>query len=415
MILINKCWRNIETNMEKAEDFDICIIGGSIAGNYLCYLLRNSGLNIAVIEEHKEIGLPLQCAGIISQKLTKLVKLPKHIILNRVQVAKAVSPSGKEIKLKGEEQPYIVDRIALDKHFYEKVKSNENIKYFLGEKFRSFRYLMEEQQKIVLIKTNKRELKVKLLIACDGPLSSIAKLLGIKNRNLYAAQIRIKTNKFHQDEAVMYFNPEWKELFGWIVPEGNGIHRIGMAASMNIKKKFAKFLKIIEIDPTLVINKQGGIIPYGIMHRLAFDNIILLGDSAGQVKATSGGGIVMLLEAAKYAATCIIKCAKLNNFSKRYTKKYYQKPCQSTIGKQLRVHYIISLIFENFKSEDWDILFQIVKSKNIEEIISFYGDMDFPKKLFLKLLMNYMIFKFTVKIIIRNPKLIFKLVKTLFI
>ena len=45
------------------ENFDVCIVGASIAGNYLCHLLSNTDLKIAVIEEHKEIGLPLQCAG----------------------------------------------------------------------------------------------------------------------------------------------------------------------------------------------------------------------------------------------------------------------------------------------------------------------------------------------------------------
>ena len=73
--------RNIDT-------FDVCIIGGSIAGNYLCYLLSKTNLKVLVIEEHKEIGYPLQCAGILSQKLSKLIDLPKEIILNRVNTAK---------------------------------------------------------------------------------------------------------------------------------------------------------------------------------------------------------------------------------------------------------------------------------------------------------------------------------------
>ena len=47
--------------------FDVCIIGGSIAGNYLCYLLSNTNLKIVVIEEHQQVGLPLQCAGIVSK------------------------------------------------------------------------------------------------------------------------------------------------------------------------------------------------------------------------------------------------------------------------------------------------------------------------------------------------------------
>ena len=58
----------------EISTFDVCIIGGSIAGNYLCYLLSNTKLKVAVIEEHMEVGLPLQCAGIVSQKLSRLIE-----------------------------------------------------------------------------------------------------------------------------------------------------------------------------------------------------------------------------------------------------------------------------------------------------------------------------------------------------
>ena len=56
-----------------SEYFDVCIVGASIAGNYLAFLLSNSNLKIAVLEDHSEIGLPFQCAGIISQKLAQLI------------------------------------------------------------------------------------------------------------------------------------------------------------------------------------------------------------------------------------------------------------------------------------------------------------------------------------------------------
>jgi len=49
----------------KLDFFDVCIVGASIAGNFLTYLLSKSNLKVAVIETHKEIGLPFQCAGII--------------------------------------------------------------------------------------------------------------------------------------------------------------------------------------------------------------------------------------------------------------------------------------------------------------------------------------------------------------
>jgi len=122
----------------RLEQYDVCVVGASIAGNYLTYLLSKSNLKIAVLEYHKEIGLPFQCAGIISQKLSELIELPKEIVLNRVTTAKIVNPSGKHINLSGDEHPYIIDRIALDRLFYDKIKEDPNVNYFLGERYKSF-------------------------------------------------------------------------------------------------------------------------------------------------------------------------------------------------------------------------------------------------------------------------------------
>jgi len=399
----------MNSNIEK---FDICIVGGSIAGNYLSYLLSKTDLRIAIIEEHEEIGLPFQCAGIISKKLDRLIELPKDIVLNRVEIARLVAPSGKSIRLSGDEQPYIVDRIALDKLFYEKVKDNKNITYFLGEKYKSFNYFQIDHQKQVLIQTSKRQLQAKLLIGCDGPLSTIASSMGIKNRVIYGAQIRVKGN-FNQNEALMYFDPRWKELFGWIVPEGENINRIGLASSKNAIKNLKIFLNKLNVKYDNKINQQGGIIPIGTMNKSAFDNVLLLGDSACQVKATTGGGIIMLLTCAKYAGDCIIKCVKTNNFSRKTIKRYYEKPILAYVGKELKIHYMIRTILEHFNNEDFNIFIQILNNNNVGDIISFYGDMDFPKRMIFKLLRNSLVLKFLISFLRKNPLIIIKLLKSI--
>ncbi|MFX0028944.1 MAG: geranylgeranyl reductase family protein [Candidatus Hermodarchaeota archaeon] len=394
--------------MDREIECDVCVVGASIAGNYLCYLLLDTNLKIIVIEEHKEIGLPLQCAGIISQKLSKLITLSNELILNRVKIAKIVSPNETFIKLSGNEKPYVIDRTALDRSFYEKVRKNENIQYLLGEKFVSYRCIKKRKKKILLIQTSNRVIKTKLLVGCDGPLSSVAKSLHIENRNLHATQIRVPAS-FDEDEAVMYFNPRWKELFGWIVPEGNGIFRIGMACFQNLAKKFQLFLKKIKIDFNKRIDQQGGLIPYGMMNRLAFNNVLLLGDSGCQVKATTGGGIVNLLTAAKYAAICIKYCNITDNYSRKKIRKYYEKPCRVTIGKELKIHYLIRMVLERLDEDDFIKLFEIIKINKIENLINIYGDMDFPKTLILKLLKNSSIIAFLIRFVLKNPDILVRL------
>jgi len=238
-------------------------------------------------------------------------------------------------------------------------------------------------------------------------------MLGIKNEVIYASQIRMK-GTFNQDKAVMYFDPKWKELFGWIVPEGNQVYRIGIASSNRIAYKFRLFTKILGLDQNQKIDQQGGIIPYGMMNKIAFDNILLVGDSACQVKATTGGGIVMLLTCAKIAANCVMKCFKTNNFSKRFIKINYEKLCVSQIGKQLKFHYIIRSLLVEFTKKDFEKFFQIIKTTKIEHLISIYGDMDFPKEIIFKLIKNPLVFTFLIRFTLIHPNILIKLLKVVF-
>ena len=391
-----------------SDFFDVVIIGASIAGNYLAYLLSKFHMSVLIIEEHSEIGLPLQCAGIVSKKLNSLIELPSNLILNRVKVAKLVSPSGSSIKLSGKEEPYIIDRIGLDRLFYEKVRAHKNIKYLMGEKFHSFEHVIHEKKKIVELKTSSKTFKTNLLIGCDGPLSTVSKKFNKTNDLLYAFQVRIKAD-FSENEALMYFHPQWKELFGWIVPEGNHIYRIGIASKKNPSKAFKIFTKLIGINQKNAIERLGGLIPYGMMKKCAFDNVLLLGDAACQVKATTGGGIVMLLTAARFAADCIKKCFENGNFSKKFIQKNYEKPVRARIGNQLKIHYIIRKILETLTPKEFDALFQIIKSSHIEKLISLHGDMDFPKDLAYRMLKNWLFQRFLLKLGLKHPILIIKL------
>ncbi|MFW9948771.1 MAG: hypothetical protein ACFFKA_01430 [Candidatus Thorarchaeota archaeon] len=395
--------------MDKSiEKFDVCIIGGSLAGNYLCHLISKFGLTTAVIEEHEQIGLPLQCAGIVSKKIEKLIELPNKLILNRVKAAKLVSPSQRSIILSGDEEPLIIDRIGLDQHFYNLTHSLSNVKFLLGEKFLNFSYIRRKTQVKLCILTSKRKIEAQMLIGCDGPLSSVGKSLKLINNVIYASQIRIK-GTYDLDKAVMYFDPRWKELFGWIVPEGNDIYRIGLATSRSISNKFRNFLGLLHLDIKNKISQQGGIIPYGLMRNLTFDNGFLLGDAACQVKATTGGGIIMLLTAAKIAALAIRAAFKSREFSSNYLKRKYEKPCNRIIGKELKIHYIIRLILEEFKAAEYDTFFNILKTYHIEKIVSLYGDMDFPKQLIMQLMKDPLVLEFFLKFFIHRVRLLRKI------
>ena len=396
--------QNLKVNFE----IDVCIIGGSIAGNYLACLLAEQNVKCCVIEEHEILGLPFQCAGIISQKILNLAPFPKSLILNRVKTAKIVAPNNQSIELSGNENPVIIDRIEFDKFFGMKAQEM-GVKYYLGEKYISHWGLPNNK---IFIKTSKHGIVAKIIVGADGPFSKVAKRYGIKNTLIPAVQARVKFN-YDLNMTAMHFDQEWKELFGYIVPEGEkDICRIGLATLNHPNKAFRSFLKNMGADPSQIISKQGGALPFGYPKQFAFKNAVLLGDSACMVKATTGGGIVMLVSAAKILAPAISKSLKNNDFSQRFFRKNYEKPVKHGIGIELRLHYLIRIILMELKSEDFNRFFRIyLNSKDLQEIVENYADMDFPLKLVGKLLLNREFMQYVFHLIIRNLHIIPKIIK----
>jgi hypothetical protein len=74
----------------------------------------------------------------------------------------------------------------------------------------------------------------------------------------------------------------------------------------------------------------------------------------------------------------------------------------------LKIHYVIRAFLEKCTKKDFDKVFQIIKTSEIEHLISIYGDMDFPKVLIFKVIKNPRFFPFLMKFFLKNPLLLMK-------
>lgn len=401
--------------MEKSKvnfdvDVDVCIIGGSIAGNYLACLLAEKNIKCLVVEEHSELGKPFQCAGIISQKILTLLDFPEDIILNRVQIAEIVAPNLASIKMAGSESPVIIDRVRFDAFFGHKAQQL-GVKYYLGEKYQKHWALSKTD---IIIKTTKRTIKARMVVGADGPFSKVAARFNQKNHIIPAVQARFEMN-YPVDQTSMYFNPQWKELFGYIVPEKEGnVCRVGLATKNHPNKAFQLFLKKINLSSKKQIDRQGGALPMGTLSPMAFQNTVLLGDSACMVKATTGGGIVMLVSAAKILAPAISLALSSENYSHHFFYRHYERKVRRSIGRDLKLHYIIRILLEELAPHEFNYFFHLYQTTSLQSIIREYADMDFPLKLIKKLFRERTFIRYVFYLGVKYLRMIPKMIVILF-
>ena len=209
--------------------------------------------------------------------------------------------------------------------------------------------------------------KTDILIGADGPLSSVAKNTGLfdNRKNLIGIQVRAFLDR-DSDFVELYFGEDFPGFFGWVIPEGNGICRIGIAGE-EVSNNFNKFLR--RFSPLHIIEKQGGLIPvYNKNIQIQKNNVFLVGDAAAQNKATTGGGIVFGLKAAKILAECLID------------NKNYEEEIKKRLGRDLEMNLKIREILNKFDNKKYNYLIRLLNQDKVRDFLVSKGDMDYPTR-----------------------------------
>ena len=98
--------------------------------------------------------------------------------------------------------------------------------------------------------------------------------------------------------------------------------------------------------------------------------ILAAGDAAGQVKATTGGGIVMGGIGGREAGVAARAYLELGAPLSEYRHAY------EPYLKDLAVHYRLRRIYNSMNNEQIESLMRRLKQAGVEDILSQYGDMD---------------------------------------
>lgn len=330
----------------------ITIIGAGPVGCYAASLLADK-FKVVVFEEHSQIGLPVQCTGIVTKEIFNFLPIKifnysiptnNNFIINKAKDVRIFAPDNKFLKLSLQEPDIILDRIRLDNYFYNLAK-REGAKFYLNHKF------LSAKNGFVFVKDlssgKVKKFKSSILIGADGPLSAVAKTSGLfgKRKFFIGVQAVIK----RKNSNIIDFYP-FKHGFGWAVPESKSTLRVGVASRTNPKEHFEKLLRKYKGK---IIARQGGLIPvFSPRAKFCKENTFLVGDAAGFVKATTGGGLIPGLKSAEILADCI-----KNNTS--YKTGVYLK-----LFPSLWLHLKMRRLMDSFSQEEWNHLVnELSKSK----------------------------------------------------
>jgi flavin-dependent dehydrogenase len=319
---------------------EIVIVGAGPIGCYTAQLLKKCGINsFRIIEEHDEVGKPVRCAGIVGKPVFEdsLIPLSKSSILNQINGA-LFFYRGDSFKIKRSGVALVIDREKFDKELSRGLEVECGIRLLEIEE-------EQDEGSRYRLKTNQGDIRADIVIGADGPRSRVKKFIDSKGKeekrgcrakknngdssegidgsgetNFYkGVQYRIKLeDEFFSGEMTRVYMREGIPFFVWIIPEGDGIIRLGVIAE-NGRKELERVMEEEGMKGE-IIDRLAGIIPIGLC-RSVYKKVAVVGDAARQVKPLTGGGIYYGMRAAEILVECIRESA-LAEYDKRWKSKF---------------------------------------------------------------------------------------------
>ncbi len=372
--------------LKSADSFDVIIVGAGPAGGLAAQRIARKGFQVALLEEHREIGEPIQCGGLVTPRVFDYVTC-KETILGEIHGAEIYSPKGQCLRIDGHEtEAVVVDRAMFDRAIAtEAVRAGAHT--FLGTQAQSARYADGSVEVVVDRDGRSRRMRAKIVIGCDGVRSNVAKWFHILRPKKILPGFEVELAGVRGDPGMVKLfvgNEIAPGFFGWIIPSGDTA-RVGLCVREgNAYAYLEKMLKRPEVQQYTkgaqpIVYIVGGI-PIGFPRRTYADNVMVVGDAACQAKATSGGGIFTSLHCANLAADTAVEALEKGDFSSRMMHRYH-KAWTKSIGKELRKDLAIHESYEKLTDRQFEELFDIFGDPEVLRLIEDTADIDFPSKI----------------------------------
>ncbi|MBR3214097.1 MAG: geranylgeranyl reductase family protein [Methanosphaera sp.] len=382
-------------------DYDVIVVGAGPIGSTYAYHMANKGYSVAIFDMKNRIGEPLQCAGIVSTNITLTERLPEEIIYNKVKGAKIYSPNKTLLHVKKEETvAYVLDRVYYDKYLFQRALDAGTTPYLSSR-------VLDVDMENTSIKTIDNTYTSKIIAVAAGPVSSTSRKMNpdLNDESFTAIQYTLDTKKQDSQNVILEVHNELLPGFLWKIPLTDTKQRLGLFTDASYKTA-DNLLRNAMNDDDIIIEKHTGLIPkYNKDKKIVYNNTILIGDSASQIKPTTGGGLIVGSNMARLASdkSDLMLKDNDNNHLLEYEREYHKR-----YDHEFKAQQNVQSIIKELSDDDFDYMFEQLQEHDVDKIISEYGDMDTQTPLLKQLVKSGIIFKLLPKIGVRRLKNIWK-------
>ncbi|MFA5930212.1 MAG: NAD(P)/FAD-dependent oxidoreductase [Candidatus Micrarchaeia archaeon] len=337
---------------------DVHIVGAGPSGLFAGIAALREGRRVLASEEHASVGEPEACSGLISRSGLEALRALAGVDyasaqINTINSAKIVC-GAQAFAIKPKEETAVL----ISRHEFDSLAA---------EKF------VQEGGKLELGRKVAGKFEADCIIGADGPASLVASRFCFPKIRSYVATMQGDFAYGCEDAhcATLYLSSrDFPGFFGWSIPKNESEAKIGIGVSLPRHHPVAyyrRFLSALGVTGKPA-HEFAAVIPTSVRAKTALrtgkQTVLLAGDAAGQVKATTGGGIF-------FGASCGFLAGKNSGDPAKYEKEW-----RAQYGLDLALHSHLRAALDLAGGQPPPALVSAAKALFFEDLLSEKGKMD---------------------------------------
>jgi len=351
--------------------------------------MAQRGLKVKVFEKKKILGKPVRCGEFFPYKeeMAKLLPRVKYLDVldvpsnatdNKCSKIRVVSPRGRAFEF-----PF--NSFILDRHIFESHLADVARSY--GAEVDVGVHVHYYPDKNGVGPSPEKIVTSDLIIASDGFPSETAAAAGLPEKE-YANPYSVATNmqylmtdlEVEQDVAELYMDPRYSPGgYGWIIPKGEKSANVGIG----IREPYVKrewtirdlLVGFIERNKVASYRLKGGkrgsmvadSLPVdGPLKRTYTDKVMAVGDAAGMVMPTNGGGIPTALITGRLAGEAAVRY-----FESKVPLSSYEDAWKEQMGSEMENSRIMRVVSDRFMGHGFmfHLMLRMIGTERISDVI----------------------------------------------
>jgi geranylgeranyl reductase family protein len=369
---------------------DVVVVGAGPAGLAAAAKLASHGQDVVVLEEHADVGWPVHCTGVLGAEAFDELDLPRAPILTITGAASFRHEHAEPVIVETER----IKAAVIDRGRFDAAMASRAID--AGAEIRTSARvdaLTVTAHGVTAAVRDGEAVTARACVLACGANYRFNRELGLGVPRAFVQTAQIETPFALLPRIDVRFGREIAPGgFAWAVPftrDGQAFARLGLFCDSGAGPRFKAFTRQMSeesgIDPESLPAPRLKMLPLGPIKKTVCDRVVAIGDAAGLVKPTTGGGIYYSILSGVMAADALSDALGRDELGERHLRAC-EDGWRARLGPDIRAGLAFRALATRIGDRGIQALIEVARVDGIIPLLKETADFNWHRKAALALL-----------------------------